>query len=416
MLCKVTRCWAIFRTIAIAIVTVSFSVHAQQSKWSMVKSGIDNLLDLRLEPLRGKRIAFVCNDGSRTRFQRDVLNELTKNQNLELVAVLLAGPSSTKQSELSQPIPTYVLAAGNRRPTKAMLNGCDAVVIDLQDYGLRPTITLMTLFNVLDASAEFGIDVYVLDRPNPLGGVVVDGVLPTAQSERGGFTIVPIPYLHGMTIGELALMINSEGWLLPDPLTRQPRKCKLHVVKMRRWRRTMTWDTLQWDWVATSPNVPSSNALKGMALLGLLGELQAVSVGIGTEKPFQLIGAPDFSDDVIKSLQTFFAQYGIVTTKVSFVPEHGLYAGMFCRGICIEFPSNLQLPYYTLTIKLLDTLAVLYPSLRDSLLKPHYRHRLMQITGDSRFGITSFACEHTLEQRVALEEFCMRRQRYLLYP
>ena len=110
-----------------------------------------------------------------------------------------------------------------------------------------------------------------------------------------------------MTIGELALMINSEGWLLRDPLTRQPRKCKLHVVKMRRWRRTMTWDTLQWDWVATSPNVPSSNALKVMALLGLFGELQAVSVGIGTEKPFQLIGAPDFSDDVIKSLQTFCA-------------------------------------------------------------------------------------------------------------
>lgn len=387
-----------------------------QVRWSPYKLGVDNLLELRLEPLRSKRIALVCNAASRTRFERETLAEITSWSNVEIAAILLLEGVGTPRAQALQHMPVYFLSAGHRRPTRAMLHECDAVVVDVQDVGLRPALTLGTIYNILDACAEYGIEVYVLDRPNPLGGFVVDGAVPSAMLERTSFTVVPVPYIHGMTIGELALMINSEGWLSPDPVSKRPRQCKLHVVKMRRWRRSVTWEQTNWQWIAPSPNVPSTDALRGMAIVGLVGEIGAVSVGIGTDRPFQCIGAPDFSGELITCLCDFFARYGIIAYPTSFTPRQGTHAGTLCRGVAFDVFPSLSLPSYRVACALLDTLVARYRPVRDSLQMHHHRRRLLQITGDIRFAESDCTQSSTAAYNATLEEFLSRRQRYLLYP
>jgi len=401
---------------SVLVVVAGASNVWSQTRYSPIKLGVDNLLELRLEPLRGKRIALVCNAASRTRFERETLAELTVSGNVEIAAVLLVEGAVTFQAQSLNHVPTYILTAGIRRPTRAMLHGCDAVVVDVQDLGLRPALTLGTLYHILDACAEYGIEVYVLDRPNPLGGIIVDGAIPTAALERTSFTVVPVPYLHGMTIGELALMINSEGWLSPDPVSKRPRQCTLHIVKMRRWRRTATWEQTHWQWIAPSPNVPSPDALRGMAIVGLVGELGAVSVGIGTDRPFQFMGAPDFSEEIIARLCDFFAQHGIVATPTSFLPSRGAHAGTLCRGVTFNIPAALSLPSYTVACELLDTLAALYRPVRDSLDQLHHRQRLLRITGDIRFADSHSWQSGSIAQHAMFEDFLSRRHRYLLYP
>lgn len=414
LLCSLER---IAMVVASVLVVVAGASNVwSQTQYSPVKLGVDNLLELRLEPLRGKRIALVCNAASRTRFERETLAEIASNGNVAIASLLLVEGTAIPHAQALQHVPTYLLSAGNRRPTRAMLHECDAVVIDVQDVGLRPALTLGTLYHILDACAEYGIEVYILDRPNPLGGVVVDGAIPSPALERTSFTVVPVPYIHGMTIGELALMINSEGWLSPDPVSKRPRQCKLHIVKMRRWRRTATWDQTHWQWIAPSPNIPSPDALRGMAIVGLVGELGAVSVGIGTDRPFQFIGAPDFSEEIIARLCDFFARHGIVATPTSFLPSHGAHAGTLCRGVTFNIPAALPLPSYTVACELLDTLAALYRPVRDSLDQLHHRQRLLRITGDIRFAVSDSWQSGSIAHHAMFEDFLSRRQRYLLYP
>jgi uncharacterized protein YbbC (DUF1343 family) len=387
-----------------------------------VKFGIDNLLELRLEPLRKMRIALVCNTASRTRFARETLGEIRLDSTIEISAILVpehgytcrlpAGISNLETTLCG--VPVYVLTGAQRRPTREMLRSCDAVVIDLQDVGIRPYATVATLYWILDACAEYGIRVYVLDRPNPLGGTIVDGPLPDTTIRQTAFTIVPIPYIHGMTIGELALMINHEGWLTADPATGIPRQCRLNIVKMRRWKRTLTWENLRCQWVPTSPNVPSPAAIRGMALVGLIGETDVVSIGIGTDTPFQVIGAPDFNEEVIGALASLLAQYSIRTHPVEFTPKFGQFAGQSCRGIAIEVDPSAQLPYYSIACSLLAELAKSYPPFLDKINDAKCRQRLAAITGDPTIGMPG--SDFYVRRNIESERFISLRKRYLLYP
>jgi uncharacterized protein YbbC (DUF1343 family) len=158
----------------------------------------------------------------------------------------------------------------------------------LQDIGIRSYTYISTLYKMMDAAAEYGKPVYILDRPNPMGGLVVDG--NTVDSGLISFVgIVPVSYIHGCTIGELAAMINDEGWL-PKDENGQPRKCNLAVIKMEGWRRQMIWEDTGLKWFHTSPNIPSVNAIRGAAVTGIFGELGIFNIGIGADVPFQFIG------------------------------------------------------------------------------------------------------------------------------
>jgi uncharacterized protein YbbC (DUF1343 family) len=216
-----------------------------------------------------------------------------------------------------------------------------------------------------------------------------------------------------MTSGELALMINGEGWLSVDPVMQTPRRCELQVIKMRRWRRWQQWENVRNHWYSTSASIQTSNGVRGIALLGLIGELEVISVGIGTDRPFELVGAPALEDSVIESCRQLLARVGIETNRVTFTPTHGTFAGQQCRGFSLTYPLHRVLPYYTIGLELLRTLARTYRPMHEKLQHESCRQRLYRITGDRR--VLNISAIEALEAG-PMDEFRTRRQQYVIYP
>jgi len=149
----------------------------------------------------------------------------------------------------------------------------------------------------MQSAAEYNKPVIILDRPNPLGGMIVDGNVLDINF-RSYIGLLPVPYIYGMTIGEIATMMNEENWLSDSK--NQNIKCNLTIIKMQGWERWMQWEDTQLPWFPTSPNISSPDAIRGIAMLGWIGELSLFSIGIGTNMPFQYFGSPDFSQSLIE--------------------------------------------------------------------------------------------------------------------
>jgi uncharacterized protein YbbC (DUF1343 family) len=160
-----------------------------------------------------------------------------------------------------------------------MLAGLDVLVYDMQDIGSRSYTYISTMVKCMEAAGDAGIPFVVLDRPNPLGGLRVEG--PPMEPQWISFVgQLPVPYVHGMTAGELAEMANAKGWAQP--------KCDLTVVKMHHWQRGMTWNQTGLHWIATSPNIPYANSPFYYVATGLAGEIQGIETGCGGPEPFQV--------------------------------------------------------------------------------------------------------------------------------
>jgi uncharacterized protein YbbC (DUF1343 family) len=175
----------------------------------------------------------------------------------------------------------FSLYGETRKPTPAMLAGIDTLVFDLQDIGSRSYTYISTMALAMEACGQGGKQFLVLDRPNPVGGQRVQGP-PLDPRWKSFVGQVPVPYLHGLTTGELARMINGEGW--------NRSRCALGVVAMHGWTRQMTWPDLGLRWVPTSPNIPKATSPLHYATTGILGGLKGVDIGIGTGSPFEFAG------------------------------------------------------------------------------------------------------------------------------
>ncbi len=408
---------------------MGIQTQALQPVRSTVKYGIDNLVDLNFEPLKSKRIALLANVASRTRTLDESVQVLASTSELQLCALLTPEHGYFAQTpagesvagEIIYGIPTYSLYGKTRRPTRAMIGNCDAVVVDLQDIGLRPYTFISTMFNVMDACAEFKIPVYVLDRPNPLGGLCVDGNL-VEDDARSFVSIVPIPYLHGLTIGELALMINEEGWL-PADASGTARKCHLTVVKMKRWRRNMQWEATNSVWIPTSPNIPTINAIRGMALTGLLGELSLFSIGIGTTLPFQYLGQPHFSYSNFDSTLRNLRDLNIHAVPTKFIPSAGKFAGQTCSGVLFNFENsaNSNTPLFSAAVEIMIRMRHDYPTyFTDTLSHSTKQGMFAKVAGTQKLFAALTNPERSDDdiRRLASkgkQEFSQRRQKYLLY-
>lgn len=255
-----------------------------------VALGIDVLEQTDYALLRGKRVGLITNQtgidsqGNRTR----VL--LAKHCNL--VALYTpehglegrekAGRYVKSRRDSLTGLTAYSLYGPTRKPTPAMLRGIDVLVFDIQDIGCRSYTYVSTMGKCMEAAAENNVDFVVLDRPNPLGGSRVEGPIV----ERPWISFVsqyPVPYVHGLTIGELAKMINAKGWMGV--------RCNLTVVPMRRWARNMTWEETGLRWVPTSPNIPKPTTPAYYVATGMVGELNGVETGVGGYAPFEMVSA-----------------------------------------------------------------------------------------------------------------------------
>ena len=295
-----------------------------------VLTGIDVLLRDDFAPLANQRVGLITNHTGLARDGRSTTDLLHAADNVALVRIF--SPEHGPRGKLdvadigdsldeATGVPIVSLYGEHRRPTAAMLDGLDTVVFDIQDIGTRFYTYISTMGNAMLSAAEHGKRFIVLDRPNPINGVSVEGpVLDDGKQSFVGFHTLPVR--HGMTVGELALMIRAELGLDLD----------LHVVRLEGWTRATWFDETGLAWVNPSPNMRSLTEAILYPGIGLL-ETTNLSVGRGTATPFELIGAPWLDAEALAATLNRMDLPGIEFTPVHFTPDASTFAGERCHGV-----------------------------------------------------------------------------------
>lgn len=269
---------------------------------AQVNTGLDNLASQHFSALKGKRVGLITNQTGRSKAGEFGPDLFLRERSVKLVALFapehgfmgtrLAGVESST-TETYHGVKVYSLYGSTRKPTKKMLKSVNALVFDMQDIGVRPYTYLSTMVLAMEAAADNKIPFYVLDRPNPLSGNRIEGNLldPSLISFVGA---VPVPYLHGMTLGELAKMAKAKSWF------KNAARLTLTVVPLTGWKRSMYWPETGLPWTAPSPNIPHFENAVGCAMLGATGELGILAIGVGTDAPFLRIGSTLVPSTTIK--------------------------------------------------------------------------------------------------------------------
>jgi uncharacterized protein YbbC (DUF1343 family) len=260
---------------------------------SRVQLGNETLAASHFSAISAKRIGLITGPSGVTGNLQSTVDFLHSAPGVKLVALfgaehgiygdVSAGDSVSNRTDSRTGLPVYSLYGDTRKPTPDMLRGLDALVYDLQDTGCRSYTFISTMGEAMDACGKAGIEFIVLDRPNPLGGERIEGpmVKDRFRSFVGRWNV---PYVYGLTCGELARMINGEHWI--------EHPCRLTVVPMKHWTRSMVWDETGLPWVPTSPHVPHGDSPMFQVATGMLGEIGGVSSGVGYTLPFECIAAP----------------------------------------------------------------------------------------------------------------------------
>ena len=294
-----------------------------------VWTGLDVLREAGFEPLVGARVGLVTNQTGRARDGATTIDLLAAAPGVELVALfspehgirgVMDGPVSSSRDTRTG-LPIHSLYGDTRRPTAEMLQGLDTLVVDLQDVGARFYTYATTMAYLLEAAAARGLRVMVLDRPNPIGGVDVEG--PILDESSTGFTgYFPSPVRHGLTLGELARLFNTERGI----------GAALEVVAMRGWQRETWFDQTGLRWVDPSPNMRNLHQALLYPGIGAI-EGSNLSVGRGTDTPFEQIGAPWIDGpELARELNTRRLP-GVRVYPLRFSPSSSRFAGELCEGV-----------------------------------------------------------------------------------
>ena len=298
-------------------------------------------------------------------------------------------------------LPVYSLYGPRKRPSPAELQGIDTLVFDIQDAGSRFYTYLTTLGLLLETGAEHKRRVVVLDRPNPIGGLAVEG--PVLEPGRESFTgYHPLPIRHGMTFGELAGLLNRERRIGAD----------LQVIPMQGWRRSMLFDETGLRWINPSPNMKS---LAGALLYPGIGLLETtnLSVGRGTDRPFQRVGAPFIDGPALAAALSAEPLPGVRFSEARFTPSASVYAGLACGGVEVIIEDRTRLQPVRVGLAIARKLRLLYPSQWKAgslnVLLAHAPAHGALLRGDSVDAIEAL-------YGPGLSAFAAVRSRYLLYP
>ncbi|HEX5705759.1 MAG TPA: exo-beta-N-acetylmuramidase NamZ domain-containing protein [Pyrinomonadaceae bacterium] len=323
-----------------------------------VLTGIDVLARDRFKQLQGMRVGLVTNHTGRDRRGRQTIDVLKEAEGVRLVALFspehgIRGALDDKVSDATDEktgLPIYSLYGETRRPKPEHLRDLDAIVFDIQDIGARFYTYISTLGYVMEEAAKAGKPVFVLDRPNPIGGTEVEG--PIADADKLTFVVYhTIPVRHGMTVGELARLFNEERKF----------NCDLRVVKMENWRRAMWLDATGLAWVNTSPNMRSLTQATLYPGVGLL-ETTNLSVGRGTDTPFELVGAPWIDGQKLAAYLNARGLAGVRFVPVRFTPRASVFKGEECGGVNVIVTNRAQFRPVRTGIEMAVALRRLYPS------------------------------------------------------
>lgn len=337
---------------------------------AQVYTGIDMLERYGFEELQGKRVGLVTNPSGVDRNLRSTIDILFDAPGVELVALYgpehgvrgdaYAGDHVASGKDARTGLPVYSLYGSTRKPTPQMLKGIDVMVYDIQDVGTRSYTFISTLGLVMRACAEQDIEVMVLDRPNPLGGLKVEG----CRVEPGFFSFVSefsIPYVYGLTVGELAALVNEEGLNCGVDGKEAPLKCRLSVIPMRGWERWMLYRDTGLPWILPSPNIPSMESAVGYPSAGIAGEFGYLSIGVGYTIPFQTFAAPWVDADKLKERLDGYGLPGVAFRTIHYKPISGS-APELQHGVQF-FYTDYEAATITLTqFYVMQALQELYPA------------------------------------------------------
>ncbi|NTV48176.1 MAG: DUF1343 domain-containing protein [Geobacteraceae bacterium] len=395
------------------------SAHAATHK---VLPGIDVVAGQHFSILKGKRVGLITNHTGRAVSGVSTIDMLFHAPGVQLVALFspehgIRGDADDKLDSTVDSItglPVYSLYGKSCRPTPAMLEGVDLLVFDIQDIGTRFYTYIGTLSLVMQAAKVAGIPLVVLDRPNPIGGDDVQGAIPSvtktvtlaADNGCGSLTsIQPIPTRHGMTMGELARLFNTEYGI----------GCNLTVIPVQGWRRSMYFDDTGLTWVNPSPNMKSQTAAILYPGFGIL-EAANLSVGRGTSHPFEMYGAPWVDSAPVMHNLSARATPGVIFESCIFVPTAAghPYRGETCHGICVSSIDRTRLDPVLAGLHLLQAFYEAHPTR----FKSGKGFAVMVGDDDALELLTEQrkSPEYTIHRwKDGLERFKNAREAYLLY-
>jgi uncharacterized protein YbbC (DUF1343 family) len=323
-----------------------------------VLTGIDVLERDNFKQLAGMRVGLVTNHTGRNRKGRPTIDVLHNAPGVRLVALFspehgIRGLVDDKVSDSKDEktgLPVYSLYGETRRPKPEHLKDLDAIVFDIQDIGARFYTYISTLGHVMEEAAKVRLPVFVLDRPNPIGGTEVEG--PVADADKLSFVVYhTIPVRHGMTIGELAKLFNEQRKF----------NCDLRVVKMEGWRRGMWYDATNLTWINPSPNMRSLTQAALYPGVGLL-ETTNLSVGRGTDTPFEIIGAPWLDGQRLASYLNSRKIAGVRFVPLRFTPKSSVFKNEECGGVNLIITDRARLRPVQAGLEIAVALRKLYPA------------------------------------------------------
>jgi uncharacterized protein YbbC (DUF1343 family) len=327
-----------------------------------VKTGIEVLRENNFKILQGKRVGLITNPtgvDSQLKSTVDILNEAP---GVKLVALygpehgvrgdVYAGDKIETTVDKQTGIPVYSLYGKTRKANAEMLKGVDVLVYDIQDIGCRSYTYISTMGLAMEAAAENNIEFVVLDRPNPIGGLKVEGNL--AEDKFISFVSqFKIPYIYGLTCGELAKLLNNENML--------KKACKLTVVPMKGWKRSMTFDQTGLPWVLTSPHVPQATSSFYYAASGILGEFCFMSIGVGYTLPFQLFAKDSIDAQALAQRLNDLHLPGVLFRPIFLKPFYAVGQGKNYSGVQFYLTDYKKVRLTEIQFYVMQEMAVLYP-------------------------------------------------------
>ena len=330
-----------------------------------VKLGIEVLAENNFDLLQGKRVALVTNPSGVDSKLNSTIDILFNGEGFELVALfgpehgirgdVEGGDKIDNSTDAITGLPVYSLYGKNRKPNKETLRDVDIIVYDIQDIGCRSYTYISTLEKIMETAVDYNKKVVVLDRPNPLGGNRIEGNIV----EDGFFSFIgqyPIPYVYGLTVGELAKLISEQGMLAYGAL------CNLEIVKMEGWKREYNFEDTGLMWVPTSPHIPHKDSPFFYVMSGIVGELRdVISIGVGYTLPFQTFAYKNVNGIELAERLNCLNIEGLRFMPISYTPYYAFSTGETISGVEIFITDHNIAPLMKTQLYVLQELHKMYP-------------------------------------------------------
>jgi uncharacterized protein YbbC (DUF1343 family) len=406
---------SIFLAAPISIAAIPHALSSQprppsrKNAGARVKTGIDVLEEQKFAPLRGKHVGLITNQTGVDAAGRRTIDILAHVRGVSLVAIFspehgLVGREDSRVASTTDSatgLPVFSLYGETQRPTHDMLKGIDTLVFDIQDAGVRFYTFITTMAYAMEEATKQHIAFYVLDRPDPLDGETIEG--PMLDRDRLSFVgYFPMPVRYAMTLGELAQMFNAENKIGAD----------LHVIEMKRWRRSERFEATGLTWIPPSPNLRTLNATllyPGIEILQAGG----ISVGRGTPAPFEIFGAPWIEADKLADNLNRRNVAGVRFAPAHFTPASGIYQAQSCGGVSLTIADPGALRSMTMGLEIASTLTKMYP-------EEFHLEKIIELLGSAstvaRLQKGDSPAAIVASWAGDLAAFRKMRDNYLLYP